>query len=77
MNVERQWLFPEWGREMNRGSCCNLALATGKLPGNLYRINNAKKIFFRLPDAFELLFEDVNPLPDVFKVPATRENDLS
>ena len=37
----------------------------------------AKKIFFPLQNAFELLFEDVKPLLDVFEVLATGENDLS
>ena len=49
----------------------------GKLPRNLYCCTNAKNIFFRSHDAFEFLFEDVKPLPDIFKVPATRENDFS
>ncbi|GEM_PF-2708687 len=50
---------------------------TANYHSNLYRINNLKKIFSRLQDAFELLFEDFKSLPDVFEVPATRENDLS
>ena len=49
----------------------------GTLPRNLYCCTNAKNIFFRSHDAFEFLFEDVKPLPDIFKVPATRENDFS
>jgi len=40
-------------------------------------LKKSKKICFLLQDVFELLFEDVKPLPDVFEVPATRENDLS
>jgi len=35
------------------------------------------KIFSRLQDACELLFQDIKPLLDVFEVLATRENDLS
>ena len=38
--------------------------------------------FYKLPkrnlhDAFEFLFEDIQPLPDIFKIFAPSENDLS
>jgi hypothetical protein len=36
-----------------------------------------QKIFSRLQDACELLFQDIKPLLDVFEILATRENDLS
>ena len=40
-------------------------------------LKKKQKNIFLLQDVFELLFEDVKPLPDVFEVLATRENDLS
>ncbi len=50
------------------------------LPGILPAIHAAptkQKMFLLLQDAIELLFENIKPLPDVFHVPAARENDLS
>jgi len=41
------------------------------------RISKSKIYFLFLQDAFELLFQDINPILDVFEVLATRENDLS
>jgi len=40
-------------------------------------IQRKKKGFTRLHNAFEFLFEDAKPSPDVFKILATREDDLS
>ena len=38
--------------------------------------NNVKNIF-SLQHTFKFLFKDIKPLPDIFKILATSENDLS
>lgn len=55
----------------------NTKLSPGSManPALLWRNSTTKN--FQLQDTVELLFEYIKPLPDVFHIPATRENDFS